>query len=465
MKFFIALLMLTITSFTYANEQTAKTIKATSIQGVDFSMDLELVKSILTSNGYQVAHFDQQAKSASFHKEGCRLLIDRSTSSKLIEYSCKAQVPNVEIIQLLDELCEINDDGKLPRKGCAPEAVSSGINFYETFKNLEAYEEYKYSAVIGIGPGRSSVKMTAATEYEMRDSTAKITGQFRGLHKRFKVVNNKQDSVFVQLILRDTNNVADATLCDGQYYLNKTIPKLQPGEVQNTRYIDETILENNERMKAFRTKEKTALELLNVKIINNMGRYICLFDDIKDLSYSPVDRGFEQVEQVLKKFTIQGISLFSSMEKVRSTLANNGFNESAAGVRGGGVKFTKGDVKDEDFCHITHGSNYQDHPSSRTYSSTEKNTLKYHCPSDVDGSLKVANLFKELCAVEHNGALRNNRQGCSQPNYGEPSQIVETFKVRTEDGSKYYSIGIRSHKTAPSTFYYTLTMGSIRQNK
>ncbi|WP_028468578.1 hypothetical protein [Neptunomonas japonica] len=466
MKFLITLIILALTPLTYANEQIAKAIKTVSIQGVNFSMDLEQARSILTGNGYKVRSFDAVSKYATFDKEGCSVLIDRSTTKRMLQYNCRVESHNNFVIQFLDELCKKSDDASI-RKGCNLDGASAKLNIYEQFTNLEAYKKYKYSAQIGLVPGKSSIQMTADTEYEeIRNSTANITGRLSGIRKDIKIINDQQDSVFIRIDLRDTSrNVADAASCDGVYYVNKTFPKLQPGEAYNDQSINDEVQKYTEKMHDLGSAKETWFGLSNLKMIKGRFGYICLFEDIEDISYSPIDRGVEHVEEVVKNFNIQGVSLFTGIEKARSILMANGFNGAIHPHGGVSVGSDLNLTKEGGLCKFSIASTHQDFSYRGVVSSKNVDSLSYSCPSDGEGSLEIAKLFKELCALDYNGTLKGHRQGCSQPYRGEPSQIHETFEVKTEGQDKHYVVTIKSHKTAPLTFYYSLGIRAIRTNK
>ena len=280
-------LLLSLAPVVYANEQIAKTIKATNIQGVNVLMGLEQAKSILREKDYDVVSFNLEAGQAFFKKGNCIISFIHAGPGRTMMYRCLNQSRDVDILQALNALCKIKTNDSYSREGCDARNTALGQHTSESFTHSEAYKGYIYSAKIQLsekGGGQISVAAVETKESpQVKNSkdihVKKVTGQVASLTKTHKPIRQTVDDyVFFSARLFSASE-GDAAKCRGVYYLDQTIKSFLGGEPYDGERSKQ--LEKYVRNIAYDYPQGTWVELSDIRIVEEGGRIMCLFREIR----------------------------------------------------------------------------------------------------------------------------------------------------------------------------------------
>lgn len=286
MKFFIALLVLIVTSFSHANEQMAEATKAISIQGITVLMGLEQAKSILVENGYQELSFNPESGQAFFKKENCIVSFVRAGSGQTIMYRCTDRSRDVGILQTLNTLCKIKASDQYIRKGCDPKNTVLGKQVSESFTHSEAYKGYIYSANIKLSEKGASQISVAAVETKEPTKVKnnkeiyvkKVTGQVAHLMTGVQPIKlSVNENVFFRVSFLSGSD-GPAAKCRGVYFLDETVKSFLGGEPYDRESAKQ--LEKYVRNIAYDYPYGTWVELSDIRIVEEGIRTMCLFGEI-----------------------------------------------------------------------------------------------------------------------------------------------------------------------------------------
>ncbi|MGH1375223.1 MAG: hypothetical protein ACRBCK_02645 [Alphaproteobacteria bacterium] len=130
----------------YASQQIIDTIKAIEIEGINVSTSVEEARSTLIAKGYEEKF--SSPRSTRFIKGVCYVEIGHMMSTSMLKYRCDGSNPVADavVIEALEDLCAIENNGKDDRVGCLPPNPRTNANRNEGFQVL--VDGNKYSAKI-----------------------------------------------------------------------------------------------------------------------------------------------------------------------------------------------------------------------------------------------------------------------------------------------------------------------------
>ncbi|WP_028468579.1 hypothetical protein [Neptunomonas japonica] len=278
MRFFLTLILLTITSFIHANEQIAEAIKTIEIQGINIFTDSDKARSILTQNGYKpVLGHSNAPNTLSLKKDACYIDYINQPALRILTYRCDQQDYDEGITHAFDKLCGIESSDPRIKKQCETNVP------IKPFTHQQKHEGYRYSAAFNLSrnhyaSSKISIRADGFAVPKDDDGTAKVIGS---LHRvRFmplKVEGHKEPLISMLVQLHRNSNASDEVKlkCHETYYLNTTPGSRQAG-LMGREEIEEKVHE-------IKQAGKTLVGLSNIEIIKNRNKHTCLFSDIEIL--------------------------------------------------------------------------------------------------------------------------------------------------------------------------------------